>query len=305
MVLTANVIRGLTGGIDANAITFGTLSNARLPSSISVGNVSGNGVGLYGLSASNVSTGTIDNARLPSTITSNFVGSGAGLANINGANVSGVLDADLVWMAGTIDGSLTIADRVTANTVVVSNGSASAPSVTFAGNTSTGVYLPTANTIGFTTGGTTKMTVDPNGNVGINTATPTANLDVFGDALLGYALYSSFTSRLRIRTGIGNINNSNFDTGLSLNSDNGGGSIVFALTTQNAAGDRTYTGLYYIRRYYDNGSTWTSSANTVATLTTLYNVTAPPTTTFSASASANLLVTITGSYNYKWYALVL
>ena len=160
MVLTANVIRGLTGGIDANAITFGTLSNARLPSSIS-----GNGVGLYGLSASNVSTGTIDNARLPSTITSNFVGSGAGLTNINGANVSGVLDADLVWMAGTIDGSLTIADRLTANTVVVSNGSASAPSVTFAGNMTTGMYLPTANTIGFTTAGTERMRIDNVGNI--------------------------------------------------------------------------------------------------------------------------------------------
>lgn len=83
MVLTANVIRGLTGGIDANAITFGTLSNARLPSVIS-----GNGNGLMSLSASNISTGILSNERLPTTIQANFVGNAQGVSGLNIANVS-------------------------------------------------------------------------------------------------------------------------------------------------------------------------------------------------------------------------
>ena len=60
----------LNGGsitsINASNVASGTLANARLPSSISVSNVSGNGSGLTSLNASNLSSGTVPTARLPS-----------------------------------------------------------------------------------------------------------------------------------------------------------------------------------------------------------------------------------------------
>ena len=59
----------LNGGsitsINASNVASGTLANARLPSNISVSNVSGNGSGLTNLNASNISSGTINSARLP------------------------------------------------------------------------------------------------------------------------------------------------------------------------------------------------------------------------------------------------
>ena len=59
----------LNGGsitsLNATNVASGTLANARLPSSISVTNVSGNGSGLTNLNASNLSSGTVPTARLP------------------------------------------------------------------------------------------------------------------------------------------------------------------------------------------------------------------------------------------------
>ena len=59
----------LNGGsitsLNATNVASGTLANARLPSSISVTNVSGNGSGLTNLNASNLATGTVPAARLP------------------------------------------------------------------------------------------------------------------------------------------------------------------------------------------------------------------------------------------------
>ena len=129
MVLTANVIRGLTGGIDANAITFGTLSNARLPSVIS-----GNGNGLMSLSASNISTGIIDNARLPSTITANFVGNAQGLSELNIANVSiGILPVDRGGTGAatsTGNGNVVLSNGATLTNIVIISGDIDASNVT-------------------------------------------------------------------------------------------------------------------------------------------------------------------------------
>jgi len=53
--------------------------------------------------------------------------------------------------------------NVSGNTLTLSAGSASAPSLNFAGNTTTGMYLPTSNQIGFSVNGSNAVTISASG----------------------------------------------------------------------------------------------------------------------------------------------
>ena len=61
-----------------------------------------------------------------------------------------------------------------------SAGTAALPSITFSGDTNTGVFAPAADTIGFTEGGAEAMRITSSGNVGIGTGSPTYKFQVQG-----------------------------------------------------------------------------------------------------------------------------
>ena len=66
----------------------------------------------------------------------------------------------------------------------LADGTAAAPSLTFASDTNTGLYRYGVDTIGFSTAGALEMVLNANGNLGIGTASPTQLLDVNGKVKL-------------------------------------------------------------------------------------------------------------------------
>jgi hypothetical protein len=85
----------------------------------------------------------------------------------------------------TITPSSNLNFNVTNSIWTASPGSNSAPSLTFSGNTSTGIFFPSTNTVAISTAATEALRVDSSGRVGIGTTSPIGVLDVRGDVYLG------------------------------------------------------------------------------------------------------------------------
>jgi hypothetical protein len=70
-------------------------------------------------------------------------------------------------------------------------GSASLPSISFIGDTNTGIYSPGADTIAFVEGGVEAMRIDSRANVGIGTSSPTSKLQVLNSTAVDTQIRAS------------------------------------------------------------------------------------------------------------------
>jgi len=108
-------------------------------------------------------------------------------------------------------------------------GAAATPSITFTGDTNTGIYSPGADTLAFTEGGIERMRITTGGSVGIGTASPGSTLQVVGEISSGAAGTNGSISLRRTSDGA-SINSILYDSAteeMRLNNGSGNGRIVF------------------------------------------------------------------------------
>jgi hypothetical protein len=87
--------------------------------------------------------------------------------------------------------------------ITLTQGSAGAPSLSFANDPTTGIFSSGAGDVNIATGGSTAITVAPGGKVGIGTATPGYALDVAGDINFSGSARFQGSPVLRVSAGTG------------------------------------------------------------------------------------------------------
>jgi hypothetical protein len=125
--------------------------------------------------------------------------------------VAGDTSGTVTLQAPDIAGSTVLTLPATSGTIVTTGGgasvpfaagSAASPSITFTGDTNTGIFSPAADTIAFAEGGVESMRITSAGNVGIGTSSPRSLLDITtttSDALINLDSGSGKTSFLEFR----------------------------------------------------------------------------------------------------------
>jgi hypothetical protein len=120
---------------------------------------------------------------------------------------------DVEWTSNVdIPGTLDVTSTATFDSISQHPlGAAATPSITFTGDTNTGIYSPGADQVAISTNGTGRLYIDATGRVGINTSSPTA----IGTRVLHISGAAGESSALRLSgnagTGIDFIQASNGD----------------------------------------------------------------------------------------------
>jgi len=79
--------------------------------------------------------------------------------------------------------------NVTNSTVAFGSGNVSRPSISFSGNTSTGLYMPLANTIAWTVAGSEAMRIDSTGKIGIGTSNLNGKFNISNAGATGFEFW--------------------------------------------------------------------------------------------------------------------
>ena len=215
-------------------------------------------------------------------------------ANPDGSAAIQVGGTDVITL--TSGGAATF---VTSPTTVQA-GTAAAPSITFSGDTNTGIYSPGADQVAIATGGTAAVTVSSSQNVGIG-GTPAQRLDVFGvtsDAtpvalLRAYTTGSDGARTVPVRFVSSNNNNwANAQYEAYNHNFNGNGTLIMTVKQEGAVvlkgGDTNATG---------TGITFPATQSASSNANTLDDYEEGTwTPTITAASGTYTTVTASGSY---------
>jgi hypothetical protein len=94
------------------------------------------------------------------------------------STITTAASGDTTYTLPSGGGTFVTTSSTQALTVPFASGTVSAPSVTFLGDSNTGIYSPGADTIAFTEGGVESLRIDSSGRVGIGTTSPTSALHI-------------------------------------------------------------------------------------------------------------------------------
>jgi hypothetical protein len=185
-------------------------------------------------------------------------------------------------------GVITGVDSLSTPAVTNAAGSASAPSITFTGDSNTGIYSPAADTIAFTEGGVESLRIDSAGRllVGTSSAPTSGSYNQFGKLVVqGNTFSAGTTSVLSLNRGEGAATiASGEELGVIAFGDSDGGTFgLIQCVADASAGAGDYPGRLVFSTTADGASSPTERAR--VTNNGYFKATSSGSYTYSASAT--------------------